>query len=63
VTVPSQILEDERLLEWRLEGFAEFGVSAAEFSELAAVGRKDRDLRGFRLSLGRHHPNAREHWT
>jgi hypothetical protein len=31
------------LLEWRLERFAEFGVSAAESSELAEVGRKDRD--------------------
>jgi hypothetical protein len=36
VTVPSdEILKDERLLEWRLERFAELGFSAAESSELA----------------------------
>jgi len=34
--VPSvEILKDERLLEWRLERFAELGFSAAESSELA----------------------------
>jgi hypothetical protein len=36
VTVPNdEILKDERLLEWRLERFAELGFSAAESSELA----------------------------
>jgi hypothetical protein len=36
VTVPSfETLKDERLLEWRLERFAELGFSAAESSELA----------------------------
>ena len=36
MTVPNdEILKDERLLEWRLERFAELGFSAAESSELA----------------------------
>ena len=36
MTVPSvEILKDERLLEWRLERFAELSFSAAESSELA----------------------------
>jgi hypothetical protein len=35
MTEPSQILKDERLLEWRLERFAEPSLSAAESSELA----------------------------
>lgn len=36
MTVPSdEIVKDERLLEWRLERFAELGFSAAESSELA----------------------------
>ena len=36
MTVPSvEILKDERLLEWRLERFAEFGFSATESSEPA----------------------------
>jgi hypothetical protein len=36
VTVPSEeIVKDERLLEWRLERFAELGFSAAQSSELA----------------------------
>jgi hypothetical protein len=39
VTVPSvEILKDERLLEWRLERFAELGFSAVESSELAESG-------------------------
>jgi hypothetical protein len=38
VTVPNdEILKDERLLEWRLERFAELGFSAAESSELALL--------------------------
>ncbi|SRR6266516_3052699 len=36
ISVPSdEILKNERLLEWRLERFAELGSSAAESSELA----------------------------
>ena len=36
MTVPNdEILKDARLLEWRLERFAELGFSAAESSELA----------------------------
>ena len=35
MTLPSQILKEERLLEWRLERCAELGFSAAESSELA----------------------------